>query len=255
MLGSPLVIIDDYTFYKRFQENLKNYLAMPNAAILRAVLCAGCRNGISNRIFEECKKYKIEKVVNGASYLELAPFKGFEMEKFGDGSEIRDLLNGLLENNDYLKKDNLETIIRDHFTCHERDLSCQTNEYAIDYIDFYNYFENNPKAVKETVTKKLGWRHPEGQTWHFDCIVEDYKQLIYYASYGYNELDFKYSTLVRYGMLSRDESINLLKAQHSVTYSKIKMLEKQLVDFGFDNEGINSFQYICRLFEMRLMDL
>jgi len=251
ILRTKFIIIEDYEFYPRFKDNLNSYLNTPNPAVMRAVLCAGCRNGISNRIFEECKIYNIRKVVNGSSYLELAPFKGHHMAEFGMGSEIRGLLKGLMENDEYLSQENLEVIIKDHFNCHDRDLSKKSNQQYVDYIDFYDYFENKPKEAKALVVNKLKWRHPENQTWRFDCIVEDYKQIIYYAAYGYSELDYKYSEMVRYGLLSREDAIAIVKRQNNELINNKEKLEIQMLEFGFDEQLINQFQEICKIAQIR----
>lgn len=247
ILKSKVVIIEDYEFYPRLINNLNTYINNPNPAILRAVLCAGCRNGISNRIFEECRKYNIKKVINGASYLELAPFKGYHMAKYGDGSEIKGLLKGLMENVKYLTKDNLEVIIKDHYNCHLTNLSNKGNEYNVEYINFFDYFDNNPREIKKVVISELNWKHPEDQTWHFDCIIEDFKQLFYYISYGYTELDYKYSEMVRYQLLSREAAIDLLnKGNIRIKHSYFK-LRGFLQTVNYDEKTIQKFDQMCEM--------
>ncbi len=247
ILKSKVVIIEDHEFYPRFINNLNIYINTPNPAILRAVLCAGCRNGISNRIFEECRKYNIKKVINGASYLELAPFKGYHMAQYGDGSETKGLLKGLMENENYLTKDNLEVIIKDHYNCHHTNLSNKDNQYDIDYIDFYDYFENNPEIVKNVVVSKLNWKYPKDQTWHFDCIVEDFKQLFYFISYGYTELDYKYSEMVRYQLLSREASIHLLNDGNVKIMKNYLILREFLQKVMCDENTIQKFDQLCKM--------
>lgn len=252
ILHSKVIYIMDNEFYPRFLENLKTYIQNPNPAILRAVLCAGCRNGISNRIFEECSKYNVSKVLNGSSYLELAPFKGYAMKEYGHGNETRGLLYGLAECNDYLTSDNLLTIIQDHFNCHAVNLSNKPNAYDIDYIDFFDYFENNPAQISELVTTKLNWKHPEGCTWHFDCIVEDFKQLFYYMAYGYTELDYKFSEMVRYNLLSREEALKKLITQTNTIISNIPYLSDELTTWYMPTEIIEKFDIMCANFKHTL---
>lgn len=109
ILQSKIIYIDENAFYPRFMKNLKAYIKNPNASILRAVLCAGCRYGISNTIFQECHKLAIKKVINGSAYLEAAPFKEYYMTKLGNGNETRGLLLGLLEEEEYLEKKDFYT--------------------------------------------------------------------------------------------------------------------------------------------------
>lgn len=245
ILNSKVVYINDDTFFPRFLRNLKTYIHNPNPAILRAVICAGCRFGISHLIFEECKKYDIQKVVNGSSYLELAPFKGHAMKSLGNGNETRGLLNGLSACDDYLTQDNLSTIIQDHFNCHAAHLSNKKNIDGIEYIDFFDYLENKPNEIRETAISKLDWKHPDNQTWHFDCVVENFKQLFYYLAYGYTELDYKYSEMVRYGLLTRDDAIRQLNLQIENMIFNVPQLRRQLIEWNVDPETIEEFDQLC----------
>ena len=248
ILHSKVIYIVDNEFYPRFLKNLEIYIQSPNPAILRAVLCAGCRNGISNCIFKECKKYGIQKVLNGASYLELAPFKGSAMKEYGNGNETRGLLYGLAECEDYLTRENLLTIIQDHFYCHATQLSNKINEYGIDYIDFFDYFENRPSEVRKLVTSKLNWKHPENCTWHFDCIVENFKQLFYYMAYGYTELDYKFSEMVRYGLISHDVALKKLQEQTDTIIANIPTLRESLINWQMSSKTIEQFDFMCQTF-------
>lgn len=252
ILHSKVIYIVDNEFYPRFLRNLDTYIQNPNPAILRAVLCAGCRNGISNCIFKECKKYGIRKVLNGSSYLELAPFKGHAMKEYGSGSETKGLLYGLAECEDYLTRENLLAIIQDHFNCHAVHLSHRTNAYDIDYIDFFDYFENNPNEISALAISKLNWHHPEDRTWHFDCIVEDFKQLFYYMAYGYTELDYKFSEMVRYNLLSRDMALKTLRDQTNAIVTSIPILRENLIKWNMSQKTIEKFDDMCTLFMQSL---
>lgn len=243
ILCSEVIIVDDFDFYPRFLENLKIYINNPKPGILRAVLCAGCRNGISNRMFEEAAKYNINTIVNGASYLELAPFKSHIMKELGNGSEIKGLLMGLAEDEGYLTEHNLQAIIKDQFNCHATNLSNKKTN-TIDYIDFFHYFENNPDIIKSSVVSKLHWEHPVESDWHFDCIVEEFKQFFYLLEYGYSELDYKISEMVRYGLLDRDKSIKELEEGNNGILMGYERLKNKLIEFEFDNETIKAFENI-----------
>ncbi|SHJ91643.1 tRNA(Ile)-lysidine synthase TilS/MesJ [Clostridium cavendishii DSM 21758] len=242
ILKSEVVVIYDSEFYPRFVKNLSTYIKNPNPAIARAVLCSGCRYGISQRIFDEAKKYDVNCIVNGSSYLEKVPFKSYHMKQYGDGSEIRGLLKGLYETDEYLSKENLEIIIRDHFYSHEINLSNQKNSANIDYINFFDYLENDIKRIKSIVTSKLDWKHPKNSDWHFDCIIEKFKNYFYLIEYGYSEVDFKYSEMVRYGLLSRDEAISLLKEDNEKMLNSFNDLVDTLVKLEVDFETIVAFK-------------
>lgn len=246
ILNSEVIIVNDFEFYPRFVKNISAYIDNPNPAILRAVVCAGCRNGISNRMFEEALRYDIHTVVNGSSYLELAPFKSQIMKEYGDGDELRGLLRGLSENEQYLNENNLQTIIKDHFNCHLTNLSNQKNGFGIDYVDFFHYFENRPSEIKKTVIEELAWEHPENVDWHFDCIVEAFKQFFYYLEYGYSEMDYKTSEMVRYGLLNREEAIAIIEKENDHIMKSGDDLKQKLIKYGCSKETVRKFEKFCK---------
>jgi hypothetical protein len=212
-LGSQLVQLEDHEFYPRFKRNLEALLARPDPAMVRTGLCAGCRVGISGRIFEEAKKWGIKKIVNGSSYLELAPFKSELMRIKGLGSETRGLLAGLQENDLYYFQGNLRTIMTDVEHCHESDLSQGKSQRLYPYttfIDFYKYLPNVPSEIEKRIVSELDWKKPAEDDWHSDCFVGEFKNLFYYKLLGYTEVDYKLCEMIRYRLLERNEALTKL---------------------------------------------
>ena len=211
ILGAKLHIIEDRTAYPRFRRNLEILLEKPDPAAVRVLLCAGCRFGITGRLYEEGRKYGVTKYISGASYLELAPFKE-ELLAAKDPAQKNNLDAGFEKLiSSYPELDygnNLEIIKRDqHFKYKNNDTMCNQIQTAADIqlFDFDNYFENNPGRIESLVKERFGWRKTD-RSWHFDCIVEDIKDVFYYGMLGYTEMDFKLSAMVRYGLLTREEA-------------------------------------------------
>lgn len=201
-LGFHLEVIRDDEMQYHFRRNLSTLLDDPRADVVRMVLCTGCRYGITKNIYKVGNRMGIKKFVSGASYLELAPFKE---ELIKDPHEV---INYLSSVPGYCYDNNLEEIKRDSSLKYKNNLtgkdgkgSCDGNEL----FDFDQYFSNDPEAVEEYVIKHLDWQRPE-RSWHFDCLVEEIKDVFYYGLLGYTETDFKLSSMVRYGLLSREEA-------------------------------------------------
>ncbi len=192
----------------RFRKNLEAFLEKPDAAMIKVVLCSGCRHGIRGRMFLEGLKLGISKFVNANSYLEQNPFKIALLEAKGGGDYATGIINGLNENAGYLHGDNVEVIKRDHeYWPSGRIFSDMPEFYSdIQHFSFDRYFPSNPVICQEAVKRNLNWQCPE-RSWHFDCQVESFKDLFYYGLLGYTETESKLSSMVRYGLIERSTAL------------------------------------------------
>ena len=214
--------------------------------MVRVALCAGCRYGISGRIFEEGKKYNIKKFISGASYLELAPFKSFIMKIKGDGDEHKGLLNGINENPYYNYDNNIDVLLKEDYYDHKKQLSgkiIDIHDEKIKYLDFDSYFPNNPDNIKKEVENKLDWKYPESD-WHFDCLIEEFKDFFYYGLLGYIENEYKISAYIRHNLKSREDGIKELNELRTniknSSYNKICSLIEEL-ELNANIELVNKF--------------
>lgn len=123
---------------------------------------------------------------------------------------LRDL--GLYENPAYYHPENLLRIIKDNDLCHETAFHARQGAGGggVKYLHFFDYFENNPFEIRKLVESELGCRLPAGDDWHFDCHVETFKHLLYYAMLGYTETDFHLAQMVRYGVMAREQAVEAL---------------------------------------------
>lgn len=225
ILNSELVVVKDDDFLPRFKNNLESFLKNPDPAMVRVALCAGCRYGITGELYETAySKYKISKFVSAASYLELAPFKGELLKEKGNGNSKYGLIRGLAENVNYNFPDNIEIILRDDNLEYKaknkkgKILSREFSKYQL--FDFDNYIPNNPQKYEEAVKEKLNLKRPE-RSWHFDCLVETFKDFFYYELLGYTETEFKLSQMIRYKLLTREEALNQLESYYATMDNSI----------------------------------
>ena len=229
ILGVKLYVYTDTVAYKRFRRNFELLLSNPKPEAVRVLLCAGCRYGITEQLYKEGIKHNIVKYFSGASYLELAPFKE---ELIENRSQCKDADEGLekiiAEYPDLDYDDNLMIIRRDHHYKYKNNDTgrVQINtELAIKLFDFDDYFENNPEKIEDIVRHKYGWKN-ENRSWHFDCIIEDIKDVFYYALLGYTEMDFRVAAMVRYGLITKEQARKIITAQaDKIAHSYPEMLE------------------------------
>ncbi len=229
ILGSEAVIITDEEAYERFRTNLGLLLMHIKPELVRVLLCAGCRYGITERLYAEGARKGIRKFFSAASYLELAPFKEELIAARSESGDLDEGFEVLMAECPWMDHgDNVSIIRRDH------KLKYKSNENAkrlisrpedVELFDFDDYYENDPGEIEKIVSESLGWKKTS-RSWHFDCEIEDIKDIFYYGLLGYTELDFRTAAMARYGLVSREDSILIVEDEAlKISYSYYKMLE------------------------------
>lgn len=233
ILGSTVVTYTDNRAFERLEKNAKILLNNYNPAAVRVLLCAGCRYGITEQLYKIGSGLGITKFVSGASKLELAPFKEKLIEDLSANHDIDEGFEILLKQYPELEyEDNLSVIERDHNYKFMNNTTGKNNfarRYPFKVFDFFDYYNNNPDEIEEYVTKNLNWKHPEGRTWHFDCIVEELKDILYYNSLGYTEYNCKLNAMIDNNLISQEEAERKLnqhnnKIMREDIFSKMKEL-------------------------------
>ncbi|MFR1295502.1 MAG: hypothetical protein ACLSBH_08770 [Coprobacillus cateniformis] len=95
-------------------------------------------------------------------------------------------------------------------------------------FDLDDYIENNPDEYEKAVTERLSWKRPE-KSWHFDCIIEEFKDFFYYGTLGYTENEFKLSQMIRYNLISRDDALKEIYHYRNKMKNSLKTI-LQLLD-------------------------
>lgn len=237
ILDCELVQYNDYEMFPRFKKNLEALFHHPDPAMVRVALCAGCRVGITGKLFSLGKDRGINKFINASSYLELAPFKSALMMKKGKGNEKEGLLMGLEENPMYNFDNNVDTIMKDDSHCHDSKLSRGGSKKIyndIDFFDYFHYFPNIPQDTEKEVKNELNWQKV-GHGWHFDCQIEAFKDLFYYGLLGYTELENKLSSMIRHNLLSRCDAINQLNYCRKKLQDSYQIRKKLLSSLSISN--------------------
>lgn len=249
ILGTQLIVIEDDLMFPRFKKNLESLLNHPSPAMVRVALCAGCRFGITEGLYIKGEELGIRKYVSGASYLELAPFKEELLAQKGNGDDTLGLQKGLRENHHYKFEDNLKYILRDHEYKYKDNLSsdegngAKFKEYKL--FDLDNYIPINPEEIEDFVVKNLNWVRPE-RSWHFDCMVEELKDVFYYGLLGYTETDFKLSAMVRHNIISLEEAIYQMEIVRTMTRNSFHNTREMLESFALDHLIVKMEEFYAR---------
>ena len=208
ILGSDVIFVEDTDSKDRLIRMLSVLLANPNAGMIRPLLCAGCRNGITRKLYDKCKMVGIKKALSAASYLELAPFKNellisntVKSSKEGFYFELNKYVNELQNDDIQVMTEDLELEYKNNVSKGYPSLFD-----GIEIYDFDWYFENDPYKFENCISKKLRWERDD-KSWHFDCQIEMLKDMFYYGMLGYTEADFKLSSMIRDKKISRTEAI------------------------------------------------
>lgn len=238
ILKTELIFIEDEGMLERFKKNLEALLNNPQPEMVRVALCTGCRFGITEALYTKGAELGIKKYISAASYLELAPFKEELLAEKGNGDDTQGLLDGLMENSCYNFADNLNYILRDHHYKYKGNMSSNSKKVNLfkgfQLFDLDKYMPNNPQQIEEFVIEHLGWERPE-RSWHFDCIVEEMKDVFYYGLLGYTETDFKLSAMVRHKLMTRDEAIRQIEIVRTMLRNSFPQTEAFLRDLGLEN--------------------
>ena len=233
ILGTELIVSQDDGAYPRFRRNLSILLDAPRPEMVRVLLCAGCRYGITQNLYEQGRKRGIHKYFSGASYLELAPFKEELIAACSPAGELNDGFARMIRDYPAINYDNNRMVIeRDHQLKYKSNDTGARQMQAGDGImlfDFDTYFENDPARIEAFVKENYGWKKTN-RSWHFDCEIEDIKDIFYYALLGYTEMDFYMAAMVRHGLVTAEEALSVLegeKEKYQGSYFRmLELLEK-----------------------------
>ena len=239
VLNSTPHIVYESASLERFRRNFRCFMKRPDPASVRVLLCAGCRYGITEQLYRLGEQEGITKYISGASYLELAPFKEELLMCKSHRHDIDDGLEEVIREYPSLAwGDNLSVIRRDQKYKYKNNETLgnnfSTGTYRYKLYDFDDYFENDPFKVEAIVRDRFGWEKTD-RSWHFDCSIEDLKDVFYFGFLGYTELDFKLSAMVRYGLIDRATAIEELCAQAKSIRTSAPKICALLIELGLED--------------------
>ena len=142
--------------------------------------------------------------------------------------------------------DNLVYILRDHQYKYKGKLSSEANRVTsfkgYQLFDLDKYMPNNPQQIEQFVIKNLDWKRPE-RSWHYDCLVEEMKDVFYYGLLGYTESDFKVKCNGSPQAITKEEAtrqIEIMRTLVQIVFPKRKSFcPIRIKAFNWKNAGSN----------------
>ncbi len=122
---------------------------------------------------------------------------------------------------------------------------------SVSQILYFDFFAWSAKQIRKDLKENTNWKSPADfpDDWHSDCLFNIFKEYMFQKMYGISYTDAFLSNQIRYGLLSREESWDILVNTKKFYAANIfKVLDKvglahlsdKIDSSCFDmNEGIN----------------
>ena len=171
--------------------------------------CPVCMRGIELSTEYAAKIFKVPLIVYGTG--ERFTYLGFIPEIFqaGDVPFIKEVLKGepLAEAVGPMTV-NLTSTIKRVISFSFRLLKIR-NFMTPQRVGLYDYIEANYDAIYTTITQEMGWKKPENQFEHMDCLLHELPFYMHTLKFPELSKDTLYhSGLIRLGRMTREEAIN-----------------------------------------------
>jgi len=113
----------------------------------------------------------------------------------------------------------------------------QYKEHLIDLIQLPDYVEWNVLKIPGILKDELGWQQPAGKhDSHFDCSLFPIKEYLKYKKYGLTQETIKSSTLIREGMMTREEALQRMALEQR---TEPESYEQFLTELQIERAEIN----------------
>ena len=157
---------------------------------------------------------------------------------YGSFSEVLCLENGLLdefESSPFVEKRICELLRRQR---DPRVAIKYKDNMGLRAIQMPDYLTWNTQEIVEVLKEEAGWKTPEGDRseTHFDCIMHPVMKYLSIRRWGFAQDTVTLSAMIRDGMISRDEALQLVSKQN---FSKPLVMEDLLSRLNITEDDIN----------------
>ena len=233
-LGVELVT-EETDFLKRcVQNNVSAWLRKPSPAMV-PMICCGCKLGGPRGLLGFAKRNKIPVIAVGIDTpVERANLKwGFfsdnplsrRVSKNRQLSLLLGLSYELAQNPFYLTPRSMAVYVAEYLYYFNLNIEgIQRLRYPDQTIlNLYRYVEWDEDKILSTIKSELGWRQDPSSawSWRFDCKMSYLKNFLYRESVGFTEKDDGLSTMIREGMITREEALERLEVENIIPLSKV----------------------------------
>ena len=227
---------------KATKKNIRIWSHNPSS-IMIPIICTHCKAGYYE-FFQNARKNDISLVVLGSNPLETASFK---KAGFGGARTYHKISNipkiaaksikEVFANPRYLTS-NWIMILKMYLEASHSTPYIKWRHKDIKVIRLFDYIKWNEKEVESTITKNLGWQksHEVASSWRFDCRLDYVRRLMYASTVGVTELRDLFSKMIRENILTREEALERIKNEDSVSE---EVVEEILRDFDLKLSDLN----------------
>lgn len=200
---------------RSFKANLKAWLKKPDLATM-GLMCLACKP-MYLEFFRIARRNRIEFIIDGSNPNEATTFKieaqgGKGARSVFSRKAITNVGRKATSNLRYFKPCNILPAIHTF-------LSINGNTPYLDWkypeITKLGYFYFHPYREKEInqCLKEIGWEKAKDNKspWRFDCEVDSLKNYLFQKVIGANEKDDLFSKNIRWGLMTREESMSRLE--------------------------------------------
>ena len=214
--------------FKATKKHLKIWSHNPSSSMIPFV-CSHCKTWWPE-FFNVARQNDISLVVIGSNPLETASFK---KAGFGGARTYHKLTNipkvisrsakELILNPYYLSAD-WNMIFKMYLGASHSTPFLRWRFSDISVVRIFDYIKWNEKEVESTIIKNLGWnKSPEvASSWRFDCRLDYVRRLMYASTVGITELRDLLSKMIREKQLTREEALERLKKEDSISRSLVE---------------------------------
>jgi len=110
-------------------------------------------------------------------------------------------------------------------------------DYLIHLIQLPDYIEWDLMKIPDILQLELNWCQPSGKhNSHFDCSLFPIKEFLKYRKYGLTQETIKNSTLIREGVMSRQDALERMALEQ---WTEPDIYQAFIAELGLDRAGIN----------------
>lgn len=250
ILGVELVVEEHDLLKRCVKTNVSAWLRKPSPAMV-PMICCGCKLGGPRGLLEFAKKNRIPLVAVGIDtpveranlkwgFFAANPF-GRRLRRSRQLSLLAGLLYELIRNPAYLAPRSMGVYVAEYLYYFNINIEGIQGLLYPDQtiLNLYRYVEWNEDKILSIIKNELNWRlDPDSVwSWRFDCKMSFLKNYLYRESVGFTEKDDGLSTMIREGMITREEAMKRLEVENIIPQNK---LTEVLDDIGLGDVDLSS---------------
>lgn len=193
----------------------------PDPALI-ALFCTGCVTGYRQHLERVVRQLGIPLVLQGSGE-PADSFAEILLKRAGAGSGRVALVTGLLSR---LSRNPGLAFSQSFLGAAWREFRYRftRRKPAFTEIELFQFVPWSEQRIVTTIQNELDWRMPPHATttWRSDCFIHTLKEYYYLKTLGFTKNDDLRGHMIRHGLISREQSLELLQEENSYTREKMQ---------------------------------